>query len=210
MPNQDGTASGSGWDLRGILRDLYEGFFLVDVLGKVVPGLVFVVIWASVLKGSTSAVVNDVHELSAWVWLFLGGVGWLAGFGLQGLGEIFWITTYFPKQPHVWAETAEAQIKKHYRERREAALKGRETDRRELERLTVIREACGNGGIALLLGVLLVVFAGFVENRTVLTLFPPLALGVGLVWMHFANAERAQWFREVVTEDEVEDDKGTG
>ncbi len=114
---------------------LYERFLLLDVFGKVVPGVI--VLYAAVSTfWSVLAAQAWVDQLAPWGWAFVFGLSWSLAFAIQWFGQWLGLVPDF-RDLGVWYERRAA----FQRQAHEAELT-------QLSRLLVIKEACGNGCIA--------------------------------------------------------------
>ncbi|MGB0721642.1 MAG: hypothetical protein ACPGU7_04520 [Gammaproteobacteria bacterium] len=132
-------------DLTGLFDALYSKLLLRDFFGKVVPGAVVICALGFVVVGSAE-VERFVQSAGFWPGLVILGFAWLIGFAVQAFGEVTKLIGYhdyetgalFYKRRKLFIEHTDAR------------------EHQQLERLVVIKEACGNGYVALLLGGVLV------------------------------------------------------
>lgn len=123
-----------------ILSGLYTQLILRDFVGKVLPGAV---VFAGLLltHKPTATVLDGTRGLPAALWLLLAAAAWIMGFTVQSLGELTGLVRYFPTSVPLDA-FYELQI--------EVENRGSASDILNVERLRVIKEACGNTQMALL------------------------------------------------------------
>ena len=154
-------------DFGGAVKYLYSNFILRDLLAKVVPGAVVLVGAGVAVTGNTpSGVVYDAtiySSLPTAAVVVLAGAAWTAGFVAQLIPFLVELLArrrpLFQRNPwglgEAWGDVREARVREvvdrvHIRRRDEAgpenaAGPGRPSHGADaLERLTVIREACGN------------------------------------------------------------------
>ena len=178
-------------DLPNLFSAFYQRLVLRDLFGKIVPGAIFlaftvVAFWPSQL------VVARVSSLNLVLTLLGLGLAWLVAFVLQALGE----------SVHILRNSPKGQTRADFY-RQMARFDGGATDlqRMHAERLLVIKEACGNGGMALLLGVLV----NLIVTGTRCTFSStPCADGFAFPWLPVAvlsvvsGVLLARWHREHV------------
>ena len=135
---------------------LFEAFYsrliLRDVFGKIVPGCIVLSAVVAASRGG-AVLVSSANSLSVGVWIVVLGVAWITGFAVQGAGEAFEWFKYDPPEARLTSPQRNAlRLALRFKEDH-----GHELNRQNLERLIVIREACGNGYIAVMLsaGILL-------------------------------------------------------
>lgn len=143
-------------DLEQLADTLYSRFILRDFVGKVVPGALLTV---STLQSVTfpHSLLDNLSSLPAAIWLALLGFCWIAGFIVQWLGAILGTRSYphiGDKIPgtsarHTKANTPASDVEFHRAVLKYRHLGSQETQ--QLERFTVIKEACGNGYVSLIL-----------------------------------------------------------
>jgi hypothetical protein len=159
-------------DFGGLAEALYSRFLLRDVFGKIVPGTLLLLS----LVHPYFPMWSGLKEWPWPVWLFLIGLSWLLGFAVQAFGEKTHIIRHYPKvlEKIGWREIrahdpqlmdlngkripGEYQIlhgEKNWadfcHDFNEVASKDFTLPER-VERFIVIKEACGNGFVAMILG----------------------------------------------------------
>lgn len=131
-------------DLDTLVSGLYDRLVLRDLFGKVVPGTIWLTIILAALAPQTN-LVDAIGGHGLAVTLLLLGCAWLSAFILQALGEKTHFLRNCPKRETrttfyqrlaQFGDTADGNARMH------------------AERLLVIKEACGNGGMALITGTL--------------------------------------------------------
>ncbi len=157
---------------------LYNRYILRDFLGKIIPGAIAI---AALYMGARGLVEAKalVTTLPLGGWIAAIGASWVAGFAVQSLGEFFHLIAYYPKPyifpcgrpQRIWgnirdeislannAQEIRTQLKDvvfgsedqwndfWFGVQRASDERGREI----VERTVIIKEACGNSGISLLL-----------------------------------------------------------
>lgn len=119
---------------REILSIIYNRFYLRDLFGKIIPGLVFIgVVYLAVNR------LNLVPDINADVLLIivLFGVSWVLGFCMQSFGEWIGLIRYYPKSEYKTPS-------KFYDTYLSFQAKASTDEKEDVERLVVIKEACGN------------------------------------------------------------------
>src|SRR3989338_2411328 len=142
-------------NLVGLFDALYSRLLLRDVFGKILPGMVVIF---SILASfySVTQIKTLLLEMNFWLWLILLGAAWISAFAVQSLGEFLKVIRYHNKNTH----------KEFYKERYEFnKCVNSSEERLQLERLVVIKEACGNGYLALAVGGLIRLIDCFVGNE---------------------------------------------
>jgi hypothetical protein len=137
-----------GDTVRGIIAELYDRLLLRDLFGKIVPGGIALV-GAIALVGRNAlptphSLLESANGLPLAAWLGILGLCWTLAFALQWLGERARLLRNIPKtydRPRFYQKMAQFDEQATSRLPRQLL---------HAERLLVIKEACGNGGIAIL------------------------------------------------------------
>lgn len=177
----------NGWQT--VFDSFYTRFVLRDFFGKIVPGgiLIFAI---AVSATSTSSVVAYLASMSFFAWVAIFGVSWLIAFAIQSFGEkplpgrcSFSFIRYYPKS------LEQQQFYDMYIRFHQNALPN---EMQQVERLVVIKEACGNGYVAIAISLVLVV-VDTILNR-VWVVVPFLIVAFAAVYylrqMHFICVQR--------------------
>jgi hypothetical protein len=186
-------------DFTGLFDALYSRLILRDFFGKVVPGTIIIFsIYA--INFSPADIITFVRDVSFYPALILIGFSWIIAFALQAIGETTRIVRY-----HTYKTNKEFYVRRH-----EFHTKTDPQEHQQLERLVVIKEACGNGYVALLLsGVLLTVHVLVSEGcNAVMTDFklhwPVISFIVALIAflaaMHFIHVRRQDEYMNAILE----------
>jgi len=158
---------------------------LRDFFGKIIPGLIFLstivvcVAWEDI---SLSEFTKILSSLSLFGWLAIFGAGWISAFGIQAFGEFFppskepnkRLIRYYPPQfpnDEAW-----------YKFRLEFQNTASKEDLIDVERLVVIKEACGNGYVSLALSLVFAISCIILRYRE----YGPelrIAIPVFLMWV---------------------------
>lgn len=138
-----------GDTVRAIIAELYDRLLLRDLFGKIVPGGIALVAAIVLLRRDAlpnlDSLPKSASELPLAAWLGILGLCWTLAFALQGLGESARLLRNIPRtydQPGFYKKMARFDELATSRRRARQLL--------HAERLLVIKEACGNGGIAIL------------------------------------------------------------
>ena len=141
-------------DLAKLFDSFYNRFILRDVFGKIVPGFILLSgivlafsspekIYAAMKPFLFKTSAAELNSVSLWVILLSSlGIGWLAGLGIERLGEIAGILVDPPRKltEQRWLNLIiffdRDTMEKPY-------------ERSQRERMVVIKEACGNASVAL-------------------------------------------------------------
>lgn len=138
------TEGGEAMDLKGLFDSFYEKLVLRDFLGKVTPGLLFLSGLVFGLFGPET-LRSCLDAMTGTTAIAVVGLAWIAGCALQAMGEV--------RDDHGWFLKTHPKAAK---DREEFYLTWARFHRtatpRELvqaERLNVLKEACGNTAVAL-------------------------------------------------------------
>jgi hypothetical protein len=196
-------------DLKGTFDAFYQRFLLRDLFAKIVPGLASLFAIGALILGVIFGgldkvppeIPKKIAELSLGGWLVLIGIGWIAGFAVQSIGEFTRLIIYYPKRTNwlycFWAGPKfsdedswerlfpDLQINKYklkeLRERLSRAYFANQWEFNQYrhpltsswvgdegllpERMVVIKEACGNAYLALLIILIACVVYFFTRHR---------------------------------------------
>jgi len=175
-------------ELAELFNAFYRRFVLLDLFGKIIPGAIFLITvsWIIVNIGDAYNFYNYFTNL--WVWIIFIGISWLTGFAIQGFGEVTSRNKhiknfrYYPESINFnskleWVK----EIKNYYPELKEKNGETKldtdlwhkiyiffhdisnQSQKDNVARFVVIKEACGNGYIALIFSLFLLIF-NFVGN----------------------------------------------
>ncbi len=158
-------------ELAGLFEAFYANFVLRDLFGKIVPGFVALAGTAVVMGKTPKEMVDFAKDVPALLWLIAFGLAWLAGFAVQNLGEWFGLIRYYPGKTFGSGTTADEKFYRYRMILRSVDTEFTRAQAQSVERLVVIREACGNGAVAL--GLLFIMQAVRVVLR---------ARDTGLLW----------------------------
>jgi len=137
-------------DLTSLFDALYTRLLLRDFFGKIVPGSFIILAIVISLPPYSDLYFRDGKMLRVHVILALAiflGVAWIIAFAVQAFGETFKLIKWHGEK------TDREFLKKRVDFGRRASCR----ESQQLERLIVIKEACGNGFLSLLLGVLILI-----------------------------------------------------
>ena len=168
-------------ELGALFDSFYSRFVLRDLFGKIAPGMMLLCAITIGTK-SLSDAVDLAAKASLGAWVLLGGLAWLLGLSLQGLGELVRVVRYFPK-----GVTWDRWNRKIVRFREIA----RPAHVQDFERFTVVKEACGNAAVAALVSALVMLVARWGTPEGYITAVSTALVIPGLLKMHVANAKRA-------------------
>jgi hypothetical protein len=186
----------------GVVDALYTRLLLRDLFGKVVPGSILLLACAPLLglTGSLSEALKSLQEMTIWGWLLLYGFAWITGFAIQSFGESPLLITkrgslirLFPR------DIKEKDFYKKLDAFRENAT-GHQLQ--QLERFAVIKEACGNSYVAVLISTFLWFVHWLPVHRGDLWSDKSkfIAAGIFLILylrqMHFRHVERQHMYME--------------
>jgi hypothetical protein len=181
-------------DSADLISSLYTRLLLRDVLGKITPGaLVLVVAYFACVSSapSPSSTVLRVASAPLGVWVILALLGWYAGVTVQAVGEAIGLLRHCPRGQ-------EAEFYKGLVEMQSTTPDAKQTH----ERLVVIKEACGNASLAIVLSLALLLVRLLPSPAGRLTVLGILsALGaIALFWMHRKHLRRQEEWRTAVAQ----------
>ncbi|MCT4595986.1 MAG: hypothetical protein N4A57_17200 [Anaeromicrobium sp.] len=121
-------------DFFGIVEAFYSRFILRDLLAKVVPGaLLMMIVFQRIIP-----VEIMIDNMSFILGVLFISVSWIVGFAIQGIGEKCKLIKY--------------HVDDHARDRYVILLKQSALqNNKDIERVVVIKEACGNTYVSLLI-----------------------------------------------------------
>jgi uncharacterized membrane protein len=176
-------------DLRGLFDAFYDKLILRDVFGKMVPGVALMATVLASLLG-LDTVDHLLSRMTTILWLVVVGFSWLIGFALQYVGEVCRALRICPPDPdgqydrdafhECWAKFHEVATP---------------IEHVHAERLNIIKEACGNASVAIVCGLVVVLFAVSVKGASSWYPLMPLAaisaaLSFSLWRMHVIHVQR--------------------
>lgn len=150
-----------------IFRNLYTGFLLRDFAGKIVPGI-FLLFSIAAIFGEPRAILADAKkEAPIFVVLLLAAFAWTVTLGTQSLAEGLGIWQYFPSDAQGPGQAAPRQgfwgnllspapdgsFDRDTLRVDEFQSKASEDEKQQYERFVVIKEACGNLFVAMVLSI---------------------------------------------------------
>jgi len=134
---------------KNLFDAFYERLVLRDFFGKIIPGLMLLSVIYLCLPAQLNNVpkLDFIQNISSLGWLAISGLAWLLTFSVQSFGEsagkkkliIYYPTDVFSDDEKYF----EFNIKFN-----EVALKD---EKSQCERFVVIKEACGNGYVTILI-----------------------------------------------------------
>jgi hypothetical protein len=94
-------------DLGTVLNLLYERLLLRDLFAKVLPGWIVLLALGIALSRfpcDANSIIELVSKFTLGTWVVAIGLGWIAGFGVQSLGELLGLILYYPRAGlrHEW------------------------------------------------------------------------------------------------------------
>ncbi len=180
----------SDFDVKGVFDSFYDKLILRDLVGKVVPGSLFLLAVLFAAFG-VSVIDSILSKMTFALWIFVGGLCWLVGFALQYMGEALKLLRQNPHGKSKKSETRET-FYPHWAYFQKSATT---YERLHAERLNVIKEACGNAAISIIAGVAFVGFRLWWRGEFLsVPEMPLLALALVLAFcfwrMHIIHVER--------------------
>ncbi|MGH9841861.1 MAG: hypothetical protein ACREEM_24155 [Blastocatellia bacterium] len=167
-------------DLKGIFDSLYDKLVLRDLFGKVVPGSAFLLYAFSGLLG-LETVDRLLNKMTVTLWVIAIGFAWLIAFALQFLGESCGMLKTHPSirqkpeglltstEPEDYKTPDEQKSRNIFYEKWASFHELAESHERVYaERLSVIKEACGNGAVSIALitvGLIISLFVSLIRGK---------------------------------------------
>ena len=188
----------------GALFDaFYYHFLLRDFMGKIIPGITFIFAISIIVtdyfliqeaNSSVLYVTNYLLNLSFWTWIILLVVSWIIGLGIQSIAEFLRLIRYYPKYKDEEKENilTESEWHKMYVHFQNNATKN---ERKEFERMVVIKEACGNMYVSLGFSLIIILISHYlvmiIENfNTIGLLFLTIIFILSLRKFHYIHVGR--------------------
>jgi hypothetical protein len=191
------------------LRDLFDAFYsrliLRDVFGKIVPGSIIIFAVGASLS-SISDAANYLNSMPFWFWLFFLGASWITAFSVQAFAEKTRMIRYYSKH---FAADRDFYIR---RNRFDNHASVGPIERQQLERLVVIKEACGNSYVSVIIAALILILNGLVDGVTFAQYCEEfkkswhlvLLIILGIIFlavMHFIHVGRQDTYMNTILED---------
>ena len=185
-------------DLRALLDSFYDKLILRDLVGKVVPGIAFIVALISGLIG-LDVLGQLMTRMTTFVWVVVIGFAWLLAFALQGLGEITTVLRTHPRGRRLENERyrpLKPPWTRHdfYRLWANFHKVASTHEKIHAERLNVIKEACGNATVSMASAVAFAGVGVWLRSVAPSSVLPFGVIGLliaGLLWrMHIEHVER--------------------
>lgn len=177
-------------DLKAVFDSLYRDLLLRDLGAKVTPGMIVLV---AVRIGMTSVpeTLKEMNSAELGAWLVIIAVAWLTGLVVQGLGEITGKVRFFP----VRYFPAEKKLSEWCQLLANFDRVAEDPERQRFERFVVVKEATGNGCIALFVAMIFLA----VTKQASWPVWVVWALAVvGLAVLHHENVARNWEYAEKV------------
>lgn len=191
-------------DLRDIFDAFYSRLILRDVFAKIVPGSI--VIFAIVASlSSISDTAKYLESMPSWFWLFFLGASWVVAFSVQAFAERARLIRYFSRR---FNSNEEFYIRRYQFD----TVVNSSIERQQLERLVVIKEACGNSYVSIIVAMLILISKSLVDGITLADYFRALKESWHLVLfitfvtsflaeMHFIHVERQDIYMITILEE---------
>ena len=183
----------------------YSRFVLRDLLAKIAPGAIFLIALSAIVTDSAESIADHLANLSFWAWIILISVSWITGIAIQGIGEKLHLIIYYPE----WKDPDKKEKLDRgawYKMDIEFSEKASESEKQQVERFVVIKEACGNAYIALSISVILLTLNGLINlllcrndlylwlREVILPLSPVIAITLTFIfflrYMHYEHVQR--------------------
>jgi hypothetical protein len=158
----------------------YSKFLLRDFCGKIIPGFIVIFVGIFILFLPKSS-IREVLNFSFWGWVLFIGVAWITGFVVQSFGHVIHLINYVHRGKKGKIPKNISKIKRIFinvfrffqcssedeRQQRERKFNNElqffqyatTDEKQQRERTVVIKEAAGNGFVALLICLLFLLFS---------------------------------------------------
>ncbi len=146
-----------------IFNLLYSRFLLRDFFGKIIPGFIVIFFGASVLFLPNN-LVSYISHFSFWGWLLFIGVAWITGFIVQSFGYLIHLINYEYPDKDTNCYTLKIWKSEQMKRKLDFAQVSSKDEKQQYERITVIKEATGNGTVALLICLLFLLVTLIFKN----------------------------------------------
>ena len=173
--------------LRQAVEAAYSRFVLLDIFAKVVPGSVVLASTVASLS-SWDALLQRLGRMPWWVFLLVLGASWTAAFAVQSLGEAIRLLRDLPNK---YSDRAD-----WYKRLKTFEATASDVQKQQAARLLVIKEACGNGALALVFAVVLNLSRATAGHWPLLLV--ALAVFLALLRMHHEHTTRHQIYVDAV------------
>jgi hypothetical protein len=150
-----------------IFRNLYTGFLLRDFAGKIVPGVFLLFSLAAMFRHPARLIVYIKKEMPVHALMLVAGFAWVMTLGIQSVSEGVGIWNYFIEQPSSHAQAPEShevgfirnlltggndeEFDRDTLRVDDFQANATEDEKQQYERFVVIKEACGNLFVVMLL-----------------------------------------------------------
>jgi hypothetical protein len=150
-----------------IFRNLYTGFLLRDFAGKIVPGIFLLFALAAMFCRPSRLIEYVKTETPAHALMLIAGFAWVMTLGIQSVSEGVGIWNYFIEPPSSQAQAADshkvgfvrnlltggsdAEFDRDTLRVDDFQANATEDEKQQYERFVVIKEACGNLYVAMVL-----------------------------------------------------------
>jgi hypothetical protein len=167
-----------------IVESLYSKFLLRDFCGKIIPGFIVIFVGTFILFFPNCS-ISKVFHLSFWGWLLFLGIAWITGFIVQSFGQLIHLISYeykdkkgekvndgeneqWSKIKHILNNVCifEGPTRSEIQQREQMFEKelqffeyATDDEKQQRERTVVIKEAAGNGFVALIICFLFLILA---------------------------------------------------
>jgi len=170
-------------------------------MGKIIPGIFFiltisVIITDLIIIDSSSIIFikENLVKFSLWYWIVVFGIAWITGISIQGIAEKLKLIRYYPKYFNKEKKLALTQNQWHemYIHFKNNAS---DDEKKDFERMVVIKEACGNSYVSLLISLFIISLYYYPTFLKDLIIYLPLIviaiiIILSLCIFHFTHVER--------------------
>lgn len=152
-------------ELAAFFNAFYSQFVLRDFMAKMVPGGVVLLSCCLALSGPQT-IIGFAEQAPLWPWIFVAGISWLVGIGIQGLGSKldYSVTEKLNDQESPKKIEPKKWFNLYVKCKQQLDQENQNVKKQELERLIVLRESTGIGCTALVIATLVLTLDGFIDS----------------------------------------------
>jgi hypothetical protein len=186
-------------EISSLFDSFYNKFILRDIFAKITPGIIVIFVALYYYQGSIHGIVCFLKSLSAWQW-FLLPLAWIMGFFLQGLGLMFNILedpTYKLSKSN--DENKKEELAARFDKKVHISVRDDKEYGKLLERAIIIKETCGNAGMALIFAGVAYIYRHYkslLSFRTLIVLGLLTILFCVLIDFHIFQSKREEGLRD--------------
>jgi hypothetical protein len=193
-------------ELDNIFGNLYRQFILRDLFAKIAPGSIVLFSTFLILSSSLQESLGTISGFRFWQLLIVFAIAWIIGFILQHGGIVVGL---LKDQTYSYRKKNQIErIEEHFFKKANITIDAGMEYNRVLERIVVIKEACGNWSIALGYSAVILFVRFFPDSshdykHILLYISPFLGVELGCIVLNLAHRfhfDRERWFKDAYFE----------